>query len=81
MGVLKPHEINIDLLIKLLPHAIAIAILGALESLLCAVISDAMTGNKTDPNKELIGQGIANMVVPFLVEFLQLQQLQELLQI
>src|SRR5574344_518923 len=62
---LKPHEINIDLLIKLLPHAIAIAILGALESLLCAVISDAMTGNKTDPNKELIGQGIANMVVPF----------------
>ena len=65
MGVLKPNEINIDLLIKLLPHAIAIAILGALESLLCAVISDAMTGNKTDPNKELIGQGIANMVVPF----------------
>ena len=35
-----------------------------------------MTGNKTDPNKELIGQGIANMVVPFLEEFLQLQQLQ-----
>ncbi len=58
---LKPHEINIDLLIKLLPHAIAIAILGALESLLCAVISDAMTGNKTDPNKELIGQGTAKL--------------------
>ena len=62
---LNPIDINLDLLIKLLPHAIAIAILGALESLLCAVISDAMTGNKTDPNKELIGQGIANMVVPF----------------
>ncbi|WP_026804208.1 C4-dicarboxylic acid transporter DauA [Aliarcobacter lanthieri] len=62
---LKPNEINLDLLIKLLPHSIAIAILGALESLLCAVISDGMTGSKTDPNKELIGQGITNIVVPF----------------
>ena len=65
-GFLPPEQINIDLLLKLLPHSIAIAILGALESLLCAVISDAMTGNKTDPNKELIGQGIANIAVPFL---------------
>ena len=64
-GFLPPEQINIDLLLKLLPHSIAIAILGALESLLCAVISDAMTGNKTDPNKELIGQGIANIAVPF----------------
>lgn len=62
---LSPQEINLDLFIKLLPHSIAIAILGALESLLCAVISDGMTGNKTDPNKELIGQGITNMLVPF----------------
>ena len=62
---LKPEEINLDLLLKLLPHAIAIAILGALESLLCAVISDGMTGNKTNPNKELIGQGITNIMVPF----------------
>ena len=62
---LKLEEINLDLLLKLLPHAIAIAILGALESLLCAVISDGMTGNKTNPNKELIGQGITNIMVPF----------------
>ena len=62
---LKPEEITFDLLYKLLPHAIAIAILGALESLLCAVISDGMTGNKTNPNKELIGQGITNLIVPF----------------
>jgi SulP family sulfate permease len=62
---LKPEEISLDLLYKLLPHSIAIAILGALESLLCAVISDGMTGNKTDPNKELIGQGITNIIVPF----------------
>lgn len=64
-GFLPANEINVDLFLKLLPHSIAIAILGALESLLCAVISDAMTGNKTDPNKELIGQGITNLVVPF----------------
>ena len=62
---LKMEEINLDLFYALLPHSIAIAILGALESLLCAVISDGMTGNKTDPNKELIGQGITNMIVPF----------------
>ncbi|PUE64424.1 C4-dicarboxylic acid transporter DauA [Arcobacter caeni] len=62
---LNPEEINLDLIYKLLPHSIAIAILGALESLLCAVISDGMTGNKTNPNKELIGQGITNMIVPF----------------
>lgn len=62
---LVPEDINFALIYKLLPHAIAIAILGALESLLCAVISDGMTGNKTDPNKELIGQGITNMIVPF----------------
>ncbi len=62
---LKPEEITFDLLYKLLPHAIAIAILGALESLLCAVISDGMTGNKTNPNKELVGQGITNLIVPF----------------
>lgn len=62
---LAPEDINLALIYKLLPHAIAIAILGALESLLCAVISDGMTGNKTDPNKELIGQGITNMIVPF----------------
>ena len=62
---LNTDQINLDLFYKLLPHSIAIAILGALESLLCAVISDGMTGHKTDPNKELIGQGITNIIVPF----------------
>ena len=62
---LNTDQINLELFYKLLPHSIAIAILGALESLLCAVISDGMTGHKTDPNKELIGQGITNIIVPF----------------
>ncbi|WP_320035529.1 C4-dicarboxylic acid transporter DauA [Halarcobacter sp.] len=59
------EDLNLDMFYKLLPHSVAIAILGALESLLCAVISDGMTGHKTDPNKELIGQGLANIAVPF----------------
>lgn len=45
--------------------AMAIAILGALESLLCAVVADGMTGRQHDPDGELIGQGIGNIVVPF----------------
>lgn len=59
------EDISLDFFYKLLPHSVAIAILGALESLLCAVISDGMTGHRTNPNKELIGQGIANVIVPF----------------
>lgn len=62
---LSLEEINMELFYKLLPHSVAIAILGALESLLCAVISDGMTGHRTNPNKELIGQGLANITVPF----------------
>jgi len=58
-------DFTLDMFYKLLPHSVAIAILGALESLLCAVISDGMTGHRTNPNKELIGQGLANLVVPF----------------
>ena len=45
--------------------AFAIAILGGLESLLCAVVADGMTGRQHNPDAELIGQGIGNVVVPF----------------
>jgi len=44
--------------------AIAIALLGAIESLLSAVIADGMTGTKHDSNSELVGLGIANIVAP-----------------
>jgi len=50
---------------ELLSPALAIAMLGAIESLLSAVIADAMTGKKHDPNAELVGLGIGNIVVPF----------------
>ena len=49
----------------LLPSAFTIAILGAIESLLSAVVADGMTGTKHNSNKELIAQGIGNVVVPF----------------
>lgn len=49
---------------ELLSPAIAIALLGAIESLLSAVIADGMTGTKHDSNAELVGLGVANMVAP-----------------
>lgn len=56
--------ISWQLINDLLPSAIAIAILGSLESLLCAVIADGMSGKKHNPNDELIGQGLGNVVAP-----------------
>ena len=50
---------------ELLPAAFAIAMLGAIESLLSAVIADGMTGTKHDPNAELVALGIGNIVAPF----------------
>ena len=44
--------------------AFTIALLGAIESLLTAVIADGMTGARHDSNQELIGQGIANILSP-----------------
>ncbi|WP_047238039.1 SulP family inorganic anion transporter [Chromobacterium subtsugae] len=49
----------------LMAPAFTIALLGAIESLLCAVVVDSLTADRHDANQELIGQGIANMVVPF----------------
>jgi SulP family sulfate permease len=61
----KPIGLSFDLVRALLASAITIAMLGALESLLCAVVADGMSGKKHAPNDELIGQGIGNMLVPF----------------
>ena len=53
------------LIAALLPAAFSMAMLGAIESLLCAVVLDGMTGSKHRSNQELIGQGIGNIVAPF----------------
>lgn len=51
---------------QLVPSAVAVALLAALESLLCATVADGMTvGERHNPDRELLGQGIANLVVPF----------------
>ncbi|WP_432865930.1 SulP family inorganic anion transporter [Microbispora rosea] len=50
---------------SLLPAALAVAALGALESLLCASVADGMSvGERHDPDRELFGQGLANVVSP-----------------
>ncbi len=56
--------LSFGLVRELLPAALTIAVLGAIESLLCAVIADGMSGRRHDPNDELIGQGLGNMVAP-----------------
>ena len=48
----------------LIGPAFTIALLGAIESLLSAVVGDGMANTRHDSNQELLGQGIANMVAP-----------------
>ena len=57
-------EFRADLLLPLLPSALTVAILAALESLLSAVVSDKMTGDRHNPSAELIAHGTANLLVP-----------------
>ncbi|MCY7717716.1 SulP family inorganic anion transporter [Bacillus altitudinis] len=57
-------ELTIEKMIYLLPPAIVIALLGGVESILSAMVADNMKGSKHDSNKELVGQGIANMAAP-----------------
>lgn len=61
----KSDTFNWATVIELMPSALTIAMLGCIESLLCAVVADGMTSKKHNPNAELVGQGIANIVVPF----------------
>lgn len=57
-------EYSWPLVIQLIGPAFTIAMLGAIESLLSAVVADGMAGTRHDSNQELIGQGLANIVVP-----------------
>jgi sulfate permease, SulP family len=54
-----------DLIVPLLPAAVTVAMLAAIESLLSAVVADSMSGDKHNSNVELLAQGIANLAVPF----------------
>lgn len=57
-------DITWDRIEMLILPAFVIAMLGGIESLLSAVVADGMTGNRHNSNRELVGQGIANIVTP-----------------
>lgn len=53
-----------DLIVPLIPSALTVALLAAVESLLSAVVADSMTGDRHNSNVELVAQGIANLASP-----------------
>lgn len=63
-----PHleipQFRADLIVPLLPSALTVAILGAVESLLSAVVADTLIGDRHNSNAELAAQGVANIVAP-----------------
>ncbi len=59
-----PLEVNFELIRALIGPAFAIAMLVAIESLLCAVVADGLTKTRHDPDAELVGQGLGNLVAP-----------------
>ncbi|CAE1150052.1 C4-dicarboxylic acid transporter DauA [Serratia sp. Tan611] len=61
----QPMTLSWQTLSALLPAAFSMAMLGAIESLLCAVVLGGMTGKKHSANGELLGQGIGNIIAPF----------------
>jgi len=58
-------EFRSGMIMPLLSPALTVALLGAIESLLSAVVADRMSGDKHNPNVELVAQGVANIVTPF----------------
>ncbi|MDQ0139830.1 SulP family inorganic anion transporter [Cupriavidus necator] len=57
-------EVTLGRVLELAGPAFTIAMLGAIESLLSAVVADGMAGTRHDSNQELVGQGIANVLAP-----------------
>ncbi|MFA5596270.1 MAG: SulP family inorganic anion transporter [Pusillimonas sp.] len=57
-------ELTVSRMVELIGPAFAIAMLGAIESLLSAVVADSMSGTRHNSNQELIGQGLANIAAP-----------------
>lgn len=57
-------EFRADLIVPLLPSALTVALLAAIESLLSAVVADSMSGDRHNPDAELLAQGVANIATP-----------------
>ena len=64
LPTLQVPTLRLDLILTLLSPALTVAMLGAIESLLSAVVADRMSGDRHDPNVELTAQGIANVLSP-----------------
>lgn len=58
------HGVTIERIQALIPSALTIALLGAIESLLSAVVADGLIDDKHDPDTELVAQGVANLASP-----------------
>lgn len=58
-------DLSWDRITAMIQPALVIALLGSIESLLSAVVADGMGGTRHNSNRELIGQGVANIVTPF----------------
>jgi SulP family sulfate permease len=61
---LQVPEFHGSMILPLISSAVTIAMLGAIESLMSAVVADNMTGDKHNPNVELVAQGVANILSP-----------------
>jgi SulP family sulfate permease len=63
-----PHlqipEFHTDMVMPLISSAVTVAMLGAIESLMSAVVADSMSGDRHNPNVELVAQGVANIFSP-----------------
>jgi SulP family sulfate permease len=64
LPALQFPEVTLGRVVELIGPAFAIAMLGAIESLLSAVVADGMTGTRHNSNQELVGQGLANILAP-----------------
>ena len=65
VGAAPPQPITFQTLRELLPGAFSIAMLGAIESLLSAVVADGMARTRHDPDAELLALGVGNLITPF----------------
>ena len=65
-GLPTPHipAFEADLIPTLIRPAVTVALLGAIESLMSAVVADRMSGDRHNPNVELVAQGVANIASP-----------------
>ena len=63
---LKLPTVSVDLLTSAIQPALTLALLGSIDSLLTSLIADAITRTRHSPDRELIGQGIGNMVAGFI---------------